>query len=156
MRIAGAIPPIIDNDTWERVQMRMKDNKRNAANGTKYKYLLSGLVECGQCGGAFTGRTNKNSKGYVTRSYVCDEKYRTRTCKAKNLNADELEEILSMSPNLALTREAIAAKLRADAQSLQEGDIERLLKAYVTKIYAHNDKIIITGGVHLSGCGGGT
>jgi len=228
VRIAGAIPPIIDNDTWERVQMRMKDNKRNAANGAKYKYLLSGLVECGQCGGAFTGRTNKNSKGYVTRSYVCGDKYRTRTCTAKNINADELEtavvarlreyfaggdfdtmaeeiynayqegkgvkderqelaqierklangakavldgadfselreemarlkvrkaeleEILAMSPNIVLTREAIAAKLRADAQSLEEGDVERLLKAYVTKIYAHNDEIIITGGVHLS------
>jgi len=68
----------------------------------------------------------------------------------------ELEEILAMSPDLVLTKEMIAAKLRADAQSLQEGDVERLLKAYVTKIYARNDEIIITGGVPLSGCGGGT
>jgi len=193
--IEGAIPAIIDMETWERVQMRMKDNKRNAANGAKHKYLLSGLIECGQCGGTFTGRTSTNSKGYSTRSYVCGEKYRTHTCTAKNLNADELEtavvarlreyfaggdfdtmadeifsayqegkgvkeerqelaqierklaneakavldgadfselreemarlrvrkaeleEILAMSPDLVLTKEMIAAKLRADAQS---------------------------------------
>ena len=186
------------------------------------------MIECAECGGTYTGRTSTNSKGYSTRSYVCGEKYRTRTCKAKNHNADELEtavvarlreyfaggdfdtmaeeifnayqegkgvkderqelaqierklangakavldgadfselceemarlrirkaeleEILAMSRDLVLTKEMIAAKLRADAQSLQEGDVERLLKAYVTKIYAHNDEIIITGGVHLS------
>ena len=207
VRIAGAIPAIIDIDTWERVRTRMNDNKRKAANTAKHKYLLSGMIECAECGGAYTGRTSTNSKGCSTRSYVCGQKYRTRTCKAKNINADELEtafvvklreyfaggdfdamadeifnayqegkrakderqelllierkltngtkaildgadfselreemarlkvrkaeleEILAMSPNIVLTREAIAAKLRADAQSLQDGDIERLLKA---------------------------
>jgi len=229
VRIEGAIPAIIDNDTWERVQTRMKHNKRNAANGAKYKYLLSGMIECAECGGAYTGRTSTSGKGYTTRSYVCGQKYRTRNCKAKNINADELEtavvaqlrqyfaggdfdtmadeifqayqeskgakeerqelaqverkiangtkaildgadfselreelarlkvrkaeleEILAMSPNLILTRDMIATKLKADAQSLQDGDIERLIKAYVTKIYAHSDEIIITGGVNMSG-----
>jgi len=51
VRITGAIPAIIDMDTWERVQLRMKDNKRRAANGAKYKYLLSGLIECAERGG---------------------------------------------------------------------------------------------------------
>ena len=194
------------------------------------------MIECAECGGTYTGRTSTNSKGYSTRSYVCGEKYRTRTCKAKNFNADELEtavvmqlreyfaggdfdamadeifsayqgskdkgtveerreleqierklangtkaildgadfseireemarlrirkaeleEILALSPSVTITRDIIAAKLRKDAQSLQDGNIERLLKAYVTKIYAHNDEIIITGGVHLDGCGRGT
>jgi len=57
----------------------------------------------------------------------------------------ELEEILAVSPQITLTKEAIAAKLRKDAQSFQDGDIKRLVKAYTTKIYAHNDEIIITG-----------
>ncbi|MCL1829348.1 MAG: recombinase family protein [Oscillospiraceae bacterium] len=51
VRIEDAIPPIIDKDTWERVQLRMKDRKRNGANTAKQKYLLSGLIECGKCGG---------------------------------------------------------------------------------------------------------
>jgi len=63
----------------------------------------------------------------------------------------ELEEILSMSPDTVLTREMIAAKLKADAQSFRDGDIERLLKAYVDKIYAHSNEIIITMGVNIVG-----
>ena len=33
--------------------------------------------------------------------------------------------------------------------------IERLIKAYITKNYAHSDEVIITGGVNLNGCGEG-
>ncbi len=46
VRIEGAIPPIIDMETWERVQKRMSDRKRNAANKAKHEYLLSCLIEC--------------------------------------------------------------------------------------------------------------
>ena len=67
----------------------------------------------------------------------------------------ELEEIFSMSPDLILTKEMIAAKLKKDAQHLQEGEIERLIKACIAKIYTHSDEVIITGGVSLNGCGEG-
>jgi len=91
--IKDAIPPIIDMVTWERVQNRMKDNKRkNATNTAKATYLLSGLIECGMCGGNFTGKTNKSGKGYITRYYACSNKYRTRNCDAKNINANEVED----------------------------------------------------------------
>ena len=66
----------------------------------------------------------------------------------------ELEDILAMSPDLVLTKETIAAQLKKDAQHLQDGDIGRLIKAYNTKIYAHSDEVIITGGVNINGCGG--
>ena len=227
------MPAIIDDDTWERVQRRMKDKKRNSANTAKHTYMLSGLVECGKCGGTFTGKTNTSGKGYTTRYYVCGNKYRTKTCDAHNINADELEasvvirlkeyfsnsdfstmadeiyeayakgkgskveekkelakvevqlangtkailagadfstlneemarlnvrkaeleEIIGMTPDLVLTKAMIEARLKEDAQHLQEGDIARLVKAYVTKIYAHNDSITITGGVNTIDCGG--
>ncbi len=233
VRIEDAVPRIIDNNTWERVQKRMSDNKHNASNTAKHKYLLAGLIECGKCGGTYTGKTNTSSKGYTTRYYVCGNKYRTHTCNAQNINADELEvavvahlkdyfskgdfdvmadeimksykeskgpkesikrelaqvqrkiangtkailagadfselndelaklkvrkseleELLSMSAETVVTKEAIVEKLKKDAQLLQDGEIERLIKTYITKIYAHNDEIIITGGVNLNGCGG--
>ena len=90
--IKDAIPSIIDIPTWERVQKRMKDNKKkNATNTAKNIYLLTVLIECGICGGNFTGKTNTSGKGYKTRYYVCKNKYRTRTCDAKNINADNIE-----------------------------------------------------------------
>ena len=41
VRLEGMIPAIIDENTWERVQKRMSDNKRNAVNKAKRPYLLS-------------------------------------------------------------------------------------------------------------------
>ncbi|MCL2698391.1 MAG: hypothetical protein FWE74_09990 [Oscillospiraceae bacterium] len=65
----------------------------------------------------------------------------------------ELEEILAMSPEIILTPQIIAKKLKKDAQLLRDGDIARLIKSYLTKIYAHSDEIIITGGVNMNHCG---
>ncbi len=91
VRIEDMIPAIIDETTWEKVQKRMNDNKRRASNKAKHTYLLSGLIECEECGAAYVGHTSKNSKGYETRRYVCGNKYRTHTCTAKSINADEVE-----------------------------------------------------------------
>ncbi|MCL2070834.1 MAG: recombinase family protein [Oscillospiraceae bacterium] len=232
VRIENAIPAIIDYDTWERVQKRMNNNKRNASNTAKHEYLLSGLVECGKCGASFTGRASTNKKGYTTRYYVCGSKNRAKTCDAKNINADQLEsavviklkeyfangdfdtmadeifkaytngkgskveekkelkeverqlangtkaildgvditelkeemarlnvrkselqDIIAVSPDLILTKEMIAEKLKKDAQLLHDGEVKRLIKSYVTKIYTHSDEIIITGGVNMEHCG---
>ena len=92
IRIENAIPPIIDKETWEKVQNRMKSNKHsNARNKAKRTYLLSGLIECEACGSAYVGHTSTSRKGYETRYYCCGNKYRTHECKAKNINADEIE-----------------------------------------------------------------
>ncbi len=90
-RIENAIPPIIDKETWEKVQKRMKDNKHNARNKARHNYLLSGLIECEACGSAYVGHASTNKKGFSTRYYCCGNKYRTHTCGAKNINADEIE-----------------------------------------------------------------
>ena len=93
--IGGIIPPIIDEDTWERVQKRMKDTKKNASNNAKREYLLSGLIECASCGATYVGHCNvaKRKDGSLreNRYYECGNKYRTHTCKSANINADELE-----------------------------------------------------------------
>lgn len=93
--IEDAIPPIIDKNTWERVRKRMNDNTRNSVNKAKYAYLLSGLIECDCCGATYVGHCSTNKKGYKTRYYVCGNKYRTHTCTAKNINADELESFVA-------------------------------------------------------------
>lgn len=94
VRLEGAIPPIIDLTLWERVQERMKDNKRNAQNKARHTYLLSGLIECEACGAAYVGHTSTNTRGYTTRYYCCGDKYRTRNCCSKNINADEIESFV--------------------------------------------------------------
>lgn len=97
VRIENIIPAIIDMDTWERVQSRMKDNKRKATNKAKYEYLLTGLIECESCGATYVGHTSTNSRGIKNRYYVCGNKYRTHECKSKSINADKIEEFVIMS-----------------------------------------------------------
>ena len=116
VRIENQIPAIIDENLWERVQKRMGDNKRNAANKAKRTYLLSGLIECEECGGAYVGHTSTSSKGYETRYYVCGNRYRTHTCHAKNINADEVETFVVQQLKAYL----LATDFRTEAQKIAD------------------------------------
>lgn len=93
IRLEGVIPPIIDMTTWERVQKRMNDNKRGQYKARR-RYLLTGLIECASCGAAYVGHTSKNAKGHETSYYCCGNRYRTKTCDSKNINAQELESFV--------------------------------------------------------------
>lgn len=113
VRIEGAIPPIIDMNTWEKVQARMGDNKRRAANKAKREYLLSGLIECTACGGTFVGHTTV-SKGHEYKCYCCGTKYRNHTCNAANINATEIETFVVQNLKmylLALDFDEMAKKI---------------------------------------------
>ena len=78
-RIEGHTPSIIDIDTWERVQTRMKANTKATNRAVKREYLLTGLIGCESCGAAYAGHTSTNTKGYTHSSYICGNKYRTRS-----------------------------------------------------------------------------
>jgi len=94
IRIEGGMPRIIDDETWERVQERMKRNKKGA-NSAKEIYLLSGLIYCGKCGGAMTGTrkfAGRNKSLYV--SYECSTRKRTKTCDMKAINKNYVENIV--------------------------------------------------------------
>ena len=237
-RIEGAIPPIIDDDTWEKVQARMKDNKRPGRNKARHKYLLTGLIECEECGAAYVGHASTNKKGYTTRYYCCGNKYRTHTCGAKNINADEIEtfvvqhlkeylrtmdftetaqyiadQINGAAPDLKTEKAelaqiekkiangvnavlsglvvpeleaeldrlrvrkselqdiiarcsaarpeidpaAIVAMFQASIGEWNEENLPEIIRAHVTKIYAHADgTFTVNVGVHTNGCGGRT
>ena len=147
-RIEGHIPPIIDMDTWERVEKRMSENKR-ATNKAKREYLLTGLIECEQCGATFVGHTSTNKKGYEHRTYICGNKYRTRTCKAQNGNAIELETFVAANLKEYLATvdyeemaEAIAAKVNAASIDLSK---EKKELAEITAQIANGVKAILGG-----------
>lgn len=131
VRIEGAIEPIIDTDLWERVRRRMSGN---AHGNSRHNYLLSGLVTCSACGAAFIGKTNTNSRGYVSRCYVCGNKHRGGGCRARNVNADELETavIAKISEYLrgldygAIADEVIAAWRAHDNKAATDDELCRL------------------------------
>lgn len=70
------------------------------------------------------------------------------------ISALEQKIAAASAQNMQITKEDIVAKLKKDVEHITPDDMPRLVKTYVTKIYAHNNEIIITGGVNLPGCGG--
>ena len=95
VEIEGIIPPIIERSTWELVQKRLKENTRNRMNKSRAgrEYLLSGLIECKKCGGAFSGRTSTHGR-HESPFYACITKYRNKTCDAKNISAKDIEPVV--------------------------------------------------------------
>lgn len=149
VRIEGAIPRIIDDETWERVQDRMSDRKHRAVNKAKREYLLSGLIECAECGASYVGHSSKNSKGYETRCYICGNKYRTRSCNAKNINAEEIEACVVQNLKMYLLgadfqkiADEISGKINSASPDL---NAERIELADVTAQIANGTKAILKG-----------
>ena len=62
------VPALISQATFDAAQGRLERNSRTARrNNTTYQYLLRGLVSCGQCHLACTGRTSQSGYSY----YFC-------------------------------------------------------------------------------------
>ena len=90
------MPQIISNKIWEEVQSKMDKNKQApGANKAKEIYLLSGLISCGQCGGAMVGNrktAGRNKDLYV--SYECATRKRTKQCDMKSINKEYIESLV--------------------------------------------------------------
>jgi site-specific DNA recombinase len=87
------IPAIIEKDQFDFAQALLSESRRRWAGTSKRKYLLSGLLRCGECGNTMTGRKQKNWGKDV---YVYTD--RKNTMGAKNpgcgtkVRCDELEK----------------------------------------------------------------
>lgn len=54
--ITRAVPPIVSKGLWDLVQNNLRANFKNATRGgKKHRFLLAGLIVCGDCGHHFRG-----------------------------------------------------------------------------------------------------
>jgi site-specific DNA recombinase len=94
--IAVAVPAIVSEETFARVQAKLDTNQQTAARNTRHEHLLRALVSCGRCRLACTVR--RTQAGY--RYYLC----RGRTdalrvaqgqrCTARYIPAEQLDELV--------------------------------------------------------------
>ncbi len=87
------VPAIIENEIFERAQKQLEENSRFSERNTKHKYLLRGLVKCGECGSLFFG-TPCHEETY----YRCSNRYKTfpfpRTCNESMIKASRLDSLV--------------------------------------------------------------
>lgn len=99
--VEDVVPAIIDKNTFSKVVEKMKDNKRcSAAYGAKYTYLLSGLVQCGECDTAMQGKTTtKHNPEKIYQYYYCGNQSR----KGKTACSNKLIDLVSLE-NLVIRK----------------------------------------------------
>ena len=87
------VPALVDEDTFDRVQQRLADNKRFAARNTKVPSLLQGMAACASCGYGYYRTSTTTSSGKKIYYYRClgsdDYRYQGgRVCANKPVRAD--------------------------------------------------------------------
>ena len=93
--VTVAVPPLIDLETFEAVQTRLKANnpKVTPPRVVSGPNLLTGICYCGNCGGAMTLRTGKNDR---YRYYACSIRARQGDtgCKGRAIPMDKLDRMV--------------------------------------------------------------
>ena len=104
-RAEDVIPPIIDKDLWDRVQVRVgKIKKAPARNKARHTYLLTGKLFCGHCGSAMNA--DGNSQGYLY--YRCyGKKNLDKQCNKRNMEKNLIERLVAQDAMSFLTDEYI-------------------------------------------------
>ena len=143
------VPALVDEDTFDRVQQRLEDNKRFAARGAKVPSLLQGLAACAACGYGYyrTSTRTTNKKIYYYRCLGSDD-YRYeggRVCGNKPVRADYLDRvvwdhIIGLLADPALIRAEIGRRLEqartSNPVTRQRTQIELALAKAATSVTA--------------------
>ena len=113
IRIPNAIPAIVSEELWNRVQERLEQNKRKAgANKAKEMYLLSGLIYCGECGYAMHGNARypaPDRPKLVT--YRCSHRDNNLNCNNKEIKRDDIESFVIDQLQKHLFRDKLVPEL---------------------------------------------
>ncbi|MEH3091341.1 MAG: recombinase family protein [Agrobacterium cavarae] len=93
-----AVPPLIDRETFDAVQARLKSRNPMVvpARVSSGPTLLTGICFCAKCGGAMTLRTGKGNGGQYT-YYTCSTKARQGKtgCEGRSIRMDKLDHLVA-------------------------------------------------------------
>jgi site-specific DNA recombinase len=149
------VPALVAENTWQRAQRRLEDNKRYATRNSKVPSLLQGLASCAGCGYAYYRGHTTTTAGNKIYYYRClgSDNYRYqhgRVCDNKPVRTDYLDSLVwqhitDLLAEPALIRAEIDRRLdqlrTADPTTAQQHRLEqalakasasitRLIKAY--------------------------
>jgi site-specific DNA recombinase len=93
------VPALVDEETFDRVQQRLEDNKRFASRNTRVPSLLQGLAACASCGYGYYRTSTTTSSGKRIYYYRClgsdDYRYQGgRVCGNKPVRADYADAVV--------------------------------------------------------------
>lgn len=154
-RYPDRAPVIIDRETWDAVQARIRRKAALPGGMTQASpYLLTGILRCGECDGRMVGVTRPTRRGghvWAYRSYECLNYRRGRSQVVNRHKADDLEaRVLADLENavggLTPLAERRAARLEreiaANEKALRANDGERrnVTNAIAKGLYATDEQ----------------
>jgi site-specific DNA recombinase len=146
VRIQDGIPRIVDNETWDKANSIYNERQYKSGGQAKAKeiYLLSGLIYCGLCGGSMCGSKVNSGRSKIPRiTYKCNTRKAKKTCNAKDIRRDVIENIVIEELENALSDdgidEFIDAVLRQAIEMTSEIPVE--IKALKSKLKTIDSQI---------------
>ncbi|WP_052953958.1 recombinase family protein [Clostridium sp. C8] len=153
IKIEGGMPAIIDKKDFEEVKRIMERNKKihNTYNA-KEVYLLSGLIECGECGAKMNGnisyyKSNGEKLRYIM--YRCTSKSGESKEHTKSIRRDILEEyIITEMEKVIFSDQAINYLVKelskfSNSKGKQMQDELRFTKNKLSKIEKDIENILL-------------
>jgi Recombinase zinc beta ribbon domain len=155
------VPALVDEETFDRVQQRLEDNKRFAARNTKVPSLLQGLAACASCGYGHYRSSATTSSGKKIYYYRClgsdDYRYQAgRVCQNKPVRADYADAVVwdhvaGLLADPALIRAEIGKRLErartSDPVTRKRGQLGQALaktgKSIAAMVTAFSEQLVI-------------
>lgn len=118
----NAIPPLITPEIFNKCQQRLEDNKHKPASFKAFddKYLLTGKIFCGNCGGTMSGYsgTSKDKEHDLYRYYKCMTS-KKGVCKKKNIPKNYIENLVIAETMKIFDDNALIKRITDTCYSLQ-------------------------------------
>lgn len=136
-----AIPRIINDDTFEKVQAIMNKNRRKGAvNKAKVEYLLTTKLFCGHCKAMMIGETGTSKTGNIYHYYKCSTRKKDRhACNKKTVQKQYIEDLIVNSIyNNIIQRDDVIERIADRAMEIQAAEqdngILEVLQARLSEI----------------------
>lgn len=133
---------IIDEDTFNNVNNKLKSDSNDKSRDRKYNYLLKGLVFCEDCGGTMTTRKIHSKNGNDYSIYLCSNyvRFRNGVCSMHYYREDELNRVVLSEVRNILTKYISKDKLEyVYDDTLKKGN---LLKKYKDELDLYQKRLI--------------
>jgi Site-specific recombinases, DNA invertase Pin homologs len=107
--IPNSIEPIISNEIFDAVQMRLSKNKRAPAMSKAVnEFVLTTKLFCGCCGKAMVGESGTSKTGRVHYYYKCGKSKRKTGCVTRAVRKEWIERyVVQKTMELALNEDVI-------------------------------------------------
>ena len=120
--IKGGMPQIIDKETFDTVQEKLAQNRKNSGRfKAKQLYMLAGLIQCGECGAAMYGNRlidGRHHKEYL--AYRCSGKDYKQSCSNKSIRKEIIENYVLQQLQQDLFSDESIKKLSAQLLSYEQ------------------------------------